>query len=366
MTFDWTYVYMDMPEANADDTLDYKTELAANKTASTTWTEAESDYKISTLFEVDYNSTKWQSQEDSYVNATDDFVHEMTCRPSFKFAPVIDEVKQDGSTLTLTFDMEMSTLGIQNCKEMFALIEVFDQGDVLRANRTMENDEINQYVNQVMPSVSMTGIEELEECYSVHITYGEKNKTSTQVISNSDVTCYDGKCTLDNANVTLFDEELSADLNSRIWTFDSSVIAGKWCSFVNAQICVEDVVNSLKYCDQPNDSTTSLTKFNVTQAGSYNASNFTFSVSYTSDDGAHDEDSGTHWINDIVPPGPNSWCRYSYVSTLDATSDTLNKVNINQNTAVTFNNFCGAVNNVFFSDKETNGTTAAPVSSHTW
>jgi len=30
MTFDWTYEYMDMPRANADDTLDYKTELAAN------------------------------------------------------------------------------------------------------------------------------------------------------------------------------------------------------------------------------------------------------------------------------------------------------------------------------------------------
>lgn len=231
----------------------------------------------------------------------------MTCRPSFKFAPVIDEIKLDNTTntLTLTFDMEMSTMGADNCVDMFALIEVFDQGDVLRANRTMEHDEIIQYVNQVMPAVVMSGIEELEDCYSVHITYGEKNKTSTQVVSNSDVTCYDGKCLLNNASVTLLDEKLSADMNSRVWSFDSSVNAGKWCSFVNAQICVEDIDNKLKYCDQPTDSTTSLTNFNVTQSGSYNATNFTFSVSYTSDDGANDEDSGNHTI---ANGRPGVWC----------------------------------------------------------
>jgi hypothetical protein len=29
LSYEWTYAYMDMPEADADDTLDYKTDLAA-------------------------------------------------------------------------------------------------------------------------------------------------------------------------------------------------------------------------------------------------------------------------------------------------------------------------------------------------
>jgi len=48
---------MDMPEADAIDTLDYKTALAADKTSSITWSEQESDYEIDTFFTVSYNST---------------------------------------------------------------------------------------------------------------------------------------------------------------------------------------------------------------------------------------------------------------------------------------------------------------------
>jgi len=175
----------------------------------------------------------------------------MTCRPAFKYSPVIDEVVLDGTTLTVTFDMEFSTMGIQNCGEMFAKIEVYDKDDVLRGTRDMTTTEVNQYVNTQMPSVSVTGIEELESCYTVHITYGQVNKTSTQVTANSDSTCYDGICTLTNAKITLINQELSTDENSRDWIMNTNVTAGKWCSIVNPVVCVTDDTNNLKYCNQP-------------------------------------------------------------------------------------------------------------------
>jgi hypothetical protein len=151
----------------------------------------------------------------------------------------------------------------------------------------MTSSEVNQYVNTQMPSVSVTGIEELESCYTVHIIYGQVNKTSSQVTANSDSTCYDGICTLTNASITLNDLALSTDENSRDWIMDADVTAGKWCSIVNPVVCITDETNSLKYCNQPDESMTTLTNFAVAQTGSFNATNWTFEVAYTSDDGSH-------------------------------------------------------------------------------
>jgi len=294
----------------------------------------------------------------------------MTCRPSFKYSPVIDEVVLAGSTLTVTFDMEFSTMGLQNCGEMFAQIDVYDSDDVLRGQRNMTTTEVNQYVNTQMPSVSVTGLEELESCYTVHITYGQVNKTSSQVTANSDSTCYDGICTLTNASITLIDHALSADGNSRDWIFDADVTAGKWCSIVNPVVCVTDTVNSLKYCNQPDESMTTLSDFTVAQTGSYNATNWTYEVTYTSDDGSNAAAKGN--LTEVNPPpvsieDPNSLCQFSYESHLDVTSDKLNKVYIKQTTNVTYNNFCGALTNQF----NTDGTalyqpTASAASDYLW
>lgn len=180
LSYSWTYEYMDMPETDADDTLDYRSDLAANMTSSIVWTEQESDYEIDTFFTVSYNSTEWMSQEDASSSANDTFSHLMTCRPSFAYAPVIDEVVLEGSTLTVSFDMEFSTMGLQNCGEMFAQIDVYDSDEVIRGTKYMETTEANQYVNNDnMPAVKISGIEELESCYKVHITYGQVNKTSS-------------------------------------------------------------------------------------------------------------------------------------------------------------------------------------------
>lgn len=274
----------------------------------------------------------------------------MTCRPAFKYSPVIDEVVLDGTTLTVTFDMEFSTMGIQNCGEMFAKIEVYDKDDVLRGTRDMTTTEVNQYVNTQMPSVSVTGIEELESCYTVHITYGQVNKTSTQVTANSDSTCYDGICTLTNANITLINQELSTDENSRDWIMNTNVTAGKWCSIVNPVVCVTDDTNNLKYCNQPDESMTNLTNFKVTQTGSFNATTWTYEVTYTSDDGSHASAEGNFTESHPPPLEVNSLCKFSYESHLDVTSDKLNKVYIKQTTNVNYNNFCGALTNMFNTD----------------
>lgn len=360
---------MDQPIADADDTLDYHTELAANMTSTVTWTEQESDYEIDTFFTVFYNSTEWDSQESDSSSANATFSHLMTCRPSFKYAPVIDEVVMDAGSLTVTFDMEFNTMGLQNCGDMFAQIDVYDSDEVIRGSRYMETTEVNQYVDNEMPAVSVAGLEELESCYKVHITYGQVNKTSSQVTSNSDSTCYDGICTLTNASIGLNDLTLSEDGNSRYWSFDTDVVAGKWCSIVNPSVCVYDTENGLTYCNQPNSSETSMTDFLVTQTGSYNTTQWTFDVTYTSDDGSHAYADGNH-TEIHTPPAPdanNSLCQYSYESTLDITTDKLNKFYIDQSTVVTYNNFCGSLTNLFVSEQEAMyQPTAAAVSSYLW
>lgn len=278
----------------------------------------------------------------------------MTCRPSFAYAPVIDEVVLEGSTLTVSFDMEFSTMGIQNCGEMFAQIDVYDSNDVIRGSKYMETTEVNQYVNNdAMPPVKVTGLEELESCYKVHITYGEVNKTSSEVVVNSDSTCYDGICTLTDATIALYDQQLSDDGNSRYWLFNTDVVAGKWCSIVNAVVCLTDTVNNLKYCNQPTDSATTLTEFSVSQTGSYNATVWTYDVTYTSDDGSHASASDSLTETHVDPITSGSLCIYSYESSLDVTSDKLNKVYIDQTTNVVYNNFCGSLTNHFWSDKAT-------------
>jgi len=346
---------MDMPETDADDTLDYRADLAANQTSSVVWSEQESDYQIETFFSVAYNSTTWDSQDGASADANDTYAHEMTCRPSFSYSPVIDEVVLDGTTLTVSFDMEFSTLGIQNCGEMFATIDVYDSDEVLRGTRSMETTEVNQYVNNDMPLVTVTGLEELESCYTVHITYGQVNKTSSQVVANSDSTCYDGICTLTDASIELTDLSLSDDQNSRIWTFNTDVAAGKWCAIVNPAVCVYDTEHGLKYCAQPDESATSLTNFTVTQSGSYNATVWTYDVQYTSDDATHAEADGnlteTH-VDPISVQDPNSLCQYSYVETVTPNSDKLNKVYMDHVTTVTYNNFCGSLKNLFTTDAD--------------
>lgn len=59
LSYSWTYEYMDQDSKDADDTLDYRSDLAANMTSSIVWTEQESDYQIDTFFTVSYNSTEW-------------------------------------------------------------------------------------------------------------------------------------------------------------------------------------------------------------------------------------------------------------------------------------------------------------------
>lgn len=62
LSYTWSYVYMDEDERDFNqDGIDYKPALAANMTYSTSETEYESDYEISTSFEVAYNSTTFST-----------------------------------------------------------------------------------------------------------------------------------------------------------------------------------------------------------------------------------------------------------------------------------------------------------------
>lgn len=130
LTFSWTYKYMDLPWSDVSlflgEVVDYQTPIAVNQTAGDIWEEPVSDYQIDMLWEVEYSSTNFDSQNSFTVNATDYFEYTQICRPKFSYDLVIQDLSlASNETISLSVKMETNTSGLQNCGDMTALVEVF-------------------------------------------------------------------------------------------------------------------------------------------------------------------------------------------------------------------------------------------------
>lgn len=99
---------------------------------------------MNTYFEVCYAAV-WDSQSSQCWNATADYSHVKTCRPKFAYAPIIDDlIVEDDKSLTLAFNMMFDTTGADNCEELFATIEVFNElTDELMWSYTMDDAEVS-------------------------------------------------------------------------------------------------------------------------------------------------------------------------------------------------------------------------------
>lgn len=79
------------------------------------------------------------------VQATANYTHAKTCRPKLAYVPEIENlvVENDG-TITLLYNQMFNTSGIDNCGEMFALIEIYNESnDELLYNMTMDDAEVS-------------------------------------------------------------------------------------------------------------------------------------------------------------------------------------------------------------------------------
>jgi len=67
----------------------------------------------------------------------------------------------------------------------------------------------------------------------VKVTYGQVNKTASQVSQSTDATCYWPACELTEPKIELVDWTYGDDGDSFQWLFDTSVVPNKWCEDVN-------------------------------------------------------------------------------------------------------------------------------------
>jgi len=112
-----------------------------------------------------------------------------------------------------------------------------------------------------------------------------------------------------------------------------------------------------------------LTNFTVTQIGSFNASNYTYDVTFASSNGTHEEAEGSYslaTVNTASPGTANSPCKYSFESDLVLISDTLNTVTIEQNTVINGSDACGSAKQMFMSQNDGSNSSWVALEYHEW
>lgn len=98
-----------------------------------------------------------------------------------------------------------------------------------------------------------------------------------------------------------------------------------------------------------------MTNFTITQDGSFNATNYTFDVTFASSNGTHEEAYDSYSIetvNTAQPGTTNSPCKYSFESDLELITDTISNVTIRQNTVVNGSEACGSSKQMFMSQND--------------
>lgn len=144
----WTYQYED--QASTDYIVlspTYPADLAATGTASGTKTMQESDFSVVNTFTVDYDSTDFTSQADAQNVSTSSFSHEQTCRPKFAQSPEMVNINlESDSTLTVEFSLEFATTGFENCVDLVAKVEIYnDDTDLLVYTSGMNSTHAADY-----------------------------------------------------------------------------------------------------------------------------------------------------------------------------------------------------------------------------
>lgn len=131
LSFSWTYQYMNMAWADeTEDGIPYVDALTNDQAVSDTWTESESDFEVKTRLEITYAPTDLTSQLAGQLQfeANSAYSHQQTCRPKFSYEPSIYGIDlANDDTLTFNVLFETATTGMQNCGELYATVEIFDE-----------------------------------------------------------------------------------------------------------------------------------------------------------------------------------------------------------------------------------------------
>lgn len=107
--------------------------------------------------------------------ADDSFSWQKTCRPKFAYDPTIYgiDLAADG-TLTFSVLFETATTGMNNCGELYATVQIFnEETDEVVFTENLTNDQIVTFQNTQQPPLAITGMPEVGACYMVKITYGQ-------------------------------------------------------------------------------------------------------------------------------------------------------------------------------------------------
>lgn len=95
-------------------------------------------------------------------------------------------------------------------------------------------------------------------------------------------------------------------------------------------------------CAEPDEPAATATNFVITQTKSFAGFNFTYEVTFTSDDGAHDSSTDWHKVAFTPINTPGAPCQYTHVSDVSFLTDTLNNVSILQTENVNATPICGS------------------------
>jgi hypothetical protein len=111
----------------------------------------ESDFDISNTFIVEYTSTTYTSQADVNSESYSTFTHEQTCRPKFAQAPEIYDITLESDlTLTVEFSLEFNTTGYENCVDLTATVEIYnDDTDLLVYTSNLDSTQASTYQENI-------------------------------------------------------------------------------------------------------------------------------------------------------------------------------------------------------------------------
>lgn len=264
---------------------------------------------------------------------------------------------------TLTFNVlfETATTGMQNCAELYATIEIFnEETDEVIYTETLNNDVVIEYQNVQKPPVAISGLPEVGACYMVKITYGQVGHTASAISESTDTTCYWPTCELTNPEIVLVKSDIDSTGDTIQWTFDTSVSTNKWCEYVNQQVCIKDESSGAMWCNQPDVSENDATVV-VTQHGDFSQTNFLGIVDITSSNGTHVE--ATTPVVLVMQP---EWCNFDYDTSITFWTDSLTKVGINHTAVGTSSKVCGTPYIMFQYNNDQTQTAYGEVMTHYW
>ena len=95
-------------------------------------------------------------------------------------------------------------------------------------------------------------------------------------------------------------------------------------------------------CGEPDAPAATATNFTLTQTDSFAGNNFTFEVTFTSDDSTHETSTDWHKVAYTPINTPGAPCQYNHTSDVSILTDTLNNVSIMQTETVSATPVCGS------------------------